>query len=65
MNEEVRDGLNRVMEYTDDILLVINNEPEDTVYDFEIKFLNESTGSYIPSGVRGGVRMNIFDFVMS
>jgi hypothetical protein len=53
------------MEYTDDILLVINNEPEDTVYDFEIKFLNESTGSYIPSGVRGGVRMNIFDFVMS
>ena len=45
MNEEVRDGLNKVINYKDDVLMVIGNEPEDTVYDFEIKFLNDSTGS--------------------
>lgn len=65
MNEEVRDGLKKVVDYRDEVLIEISKEPEDTVYDFVLKFLNESTSSYLPSGIRAGVRSDLFVFVMS
>ena len=40
LNEEVRDGLEKVLPYKNDILQVIGDEPQDSVFDFVLKFLN-------------------------
>lgn len=64
MNEMVRDGKLKLLPYRDVILSNIPDEPEDGIYSFELQFLNESTGSYIPSSIRKDARMVIFDFII-
>lgn len=52
MNEMVRDARIKVAPYRDVVLGLIPDEVEDTIYNFELGFLNESTGSFIPLPAR-------------
>lgn len=54
MNEMVRDAVTTVVSYRIIVLDLIGDETEDGIYEFELKFLNEATGSYIPSAERVG-----------
>lgn len=65
MNEMVRDCKIKVFDYRDVVLNQIGDEPEDGIYQFELAFLNECTGSYIARGEAPALRSPIFDQVLS
>lgn len=61
----VRDGKMTVAEYRDMVLNNISNETQDTIYDFQLKFVSTATGSYLPITDRAAAREPVFDFVLS
>ena len=64
MNEMVRDGKSLIIPHRDTILSHIADETEDTIFDFQMRFLSASTGGYLPRTLRASARAPVFDFVL-
>lgn len=64
MNEMTRDAKIKVFDYRDVILNSISAETEDGIYQFELAFLNECTGSYIAMAERPALRTDIFSYII-
>lgn len=61
LNESVRDTSIRVDDFVDTALALIFDEPEDSIFNFESNFLQQSTSSYLPIPQRPAVKTKIYN----
>jgi hypothetical protein len=60
MNEMVRDGTTKVTDFRDTVLSNIATEVQDTIYDFQLKFISTATGAWLPSSQRAAARLPVY-----
>lgn len=63
-NEQVRDQVTKVVDHWSAALNLLQDEPDDTVLQFALNFLDESTGSYLPAKDNQPLRSSIFNFIL-
>jgi hypothetical protein len=56
MNEMVRDGKLKLIPYCQTALNQLSNETEDAIYDFQLRFLTQATGFYLPMNQRSFIQ---------